>query len=265
MKNMLYKAKGALALTLAVSICGAQCVPVFAAEALSAAQQGVQVTPVKELTEEEKAALQLPKLTAEEALAKAKKHSPDLREIQDTLDYLDDTLDDIDRSAGGTVTVPNVEYKKWVNDGWQKVVSAVYQAEQGKKQARIGEDLQNLGLEVSVKSYFTSIKSNEDTLSLTKKNAEIQKKLYEQGQEKNRLGLLSKYNLNQLEIAAKQAQDNVALLEASMEQLYIKLNDLMGEKADARFEYVYDVTYTPYKLSLPMAFRKRSNNGCRQG
>ena len=114
MKNMLYKAKGALALTLAVSICGAQCVPVFAAEALSAAQQGVQVTPVKELTEEEKAALQLPKLTAEEALAKAKKHSPDLREIQDTLDYLDDTLDDIDRSAGGTVTVPNVEYKKWV-------------------------------------------------------------------------------------------------------------------------------------------------------
>ena len=252
MKNMLYKAKGALALTLAVSICGAQCVPVFAAEALSAAQQGVQVTPVKELTEEEKAALQLPKLTAEEALAKAKKHSPDLREIQDTLDYLDDTLDDIDRSAGGTVTVPNVEYKKWVNDGWQKVVSAVYQAEQGKKQARIGEELQNLGLEVSVKSYFTSIKSNEDTLSLIKKNAEIQKKLYEQGKEKNRLGLLSKYNLNQLEIAAKQAQDNVALLEASMEQLYIKLNDLMGEKADARFEYVYDVTYTPYKLSLPM-------------
>lgn len=82
MKNMLYKAKGALALTLAVSICGAQCVPVFAAEALSAAQQGVQVTPVKELTEEEKAALQLPKLTAEEALAKAKKHSPDLREIR---------------------------------------------------------------------------------------------------------------------------------------------------------------------------------------
>ena len=126
------------------------------------------------------------------------------------------------------------------------------QAEQGKKQARIGEELQNLGLEVSVKSYFTSIKSSGDSLALTKKNAEIQKKLYEQGKEKNRLGLLSKYNLNQLEIAAKQAQDNVALLEASMEQLYIKLNDLMGEKADARFEYVYDVTYTPYKLSLPM-------------
>ena len=243
MKNMLYKAKGALALTLAVSICGAQCVPVFAAEALSAAQQGVQVAPVKELTEEEKAALQLPKLTAEEALAKAKKHSPDLREIQDTLDYLDDTLDDID-------TAPAIQFVE--RQFRRRRFRRTRQAEQGKKQARIGEELQNLGLEVSVKSYFTSIKSSEDSLALTKKNAEIQKKLYEQGKEKNRLGLLSKYNLNQLEIAAKQAQDNVALLEASMEQLYIKLNDLMGEKADARFEYVYDVAYTPYKLSLPM-------------
>ena len=48
MKNMLYKAKGALALTLAVSICGAQCVPVFAAEALSAAQQGVRLRGLSE-------------------------------------------------------------------------------------------------------------------------------------------------------------------------------------------------------------------------
>lgn len=249
MKNMLYKAKGALALTLAMSLCGTQ---VFAAEALSAEQQGVQVTPQKVLTEEEIAAMQLPKLTAEEALAKAKKHSPDLREIQDTLEYLDDTMDDIDQRAGGTVTVPSVEYKKWVDDGWHAVVSAVYQVEQGQKQARIGEELQNLGLEVSVKSYFTSIKSNEDTLALAKKNAEIQKKLYTQGKEKNRLGLLSKYNLDQLEIAAKQAQDKVALLEASMEQIYIKLNDLMGESADARFEYVYDVSYEPYEISQPL-------------
>ena len=56
-----------------------------------------------------------------------------------------------------------------MNDGWQKVVSAVYQAEQGQKQAEIGEELQNLGLEVSVKSYFTSIKGSEDSLALTKK------------------------------------------------------------------------------------------------
>ena len=246
MKGMLYKAKGALALVLAMSICGTQ---VFAAEALSAAEQGVQAAPQKVLTEEELAAMQLPKLTVEEALAKAKKHSPDLRAIQDNLTYLEDMIDYIDQRAGGNVSVPNVEYKKWVDDGWHALVSNVYQMEQGQKQARIGEELQKLGLEVSVKSYFTSIKNNEDTLALAKKNAEIQNKLYEQGKEKNRLGLLSKYNLDKLEIAAKQAQDRVTLLEASMEQIYIKLNDLMGEKADARFEYVYDVTFAPYEMS----------------
>ena len=40
MKNMLYKAKGALALTLAVSICGAQCVPVFAADTCEGSDRG---------------------------------------------------------------------------------------------------------------------------------------------------------------------------------------------------------------------------------
>nr|WP_294681130.1 TolC family protein [uncultured Anaerotignum sp.] len=242
MKGMLYKAKGALALTLAMSLCGTQA---FAAQALSAEEQGVKAAPVAPVEEKTK-------LTAEEALEKAKRNSPDLRAIQDTLEYLDDTMDDIDRTAGGTVTVPDVQYKKWVSDGWQKLVSAVYQTEQGQKQARIGEEMQNMGLEVSVKSYFASIKSNEQALALTKKNAEIQKRLYEQGMEKNHLGLLSKYKLDQLQIAAKQAQDRVALLEASMEQIYMKLNDLMGENADARFEYVYEVTFTPYHMGLSM-------------
>lgn len=236
MKRMLYKGKGVLALALVMSLCGTQ---TFAAQSLSAKEEVAQ-------------AQALPQLTVAEALAKAKKHSPDLREIQNTLNYLDDTMDYIDHRAGGMVTVPDVEYKKWVSDGWQKLVSAVYQAEQGQKQARIGEKLQNLGLELSVKSYFTSIKSNEDTLALAKKNAELQKKLYVQGAEKNRMGLLSQYKLEQLELAAKQAQDRVALLETSMEQIFIKLNDLMGENADARFEYVYDVSFTPYRMTLDM-------------
>lgn len=245
MKTFLYKAKGALALTLAMSICSTQ---VFAAEALSAEQQGVQAAPVKVLTEEELAALQLPKLTPEEALAKAKKHSPDLREIEDTLDYLDETIEDVEDKVG-SVKMPTLQYKKWVNDSWHAVVSGIFQMEQGQKQARLGRDLQNLGLEVSVKNYFTSIKSNEESLELVKKNAEIQKRLYQQGYKKYTLGLLSKYNLDQLEVASKQAQDNVTLLEASLEQLYIKLNSLMGENADKRFEYVYDVTFEPYEMT----------------
>ena len=85
MKAVLYKAKGALALALAMSMF---CPQVFAAEALSAEQQGVQAAPVVELTEEEKAALALPTLSYEEALAKAKKNSADLRDFEDLTEIL---------------------------------------------------------------------------------------------------------------------------------------------------------------------------------
>ena len=248
MKAFLYKAKGALALTLAMSMF---CPQVFAAEALSAEQQGVQAAPVVELTEEEIAAMALPKLTVDEALSKAIKYSPDLREIEDTLDYLDESIDDIEDSVGN-VKIPNYEYKKWVNDGWQKVVSGIFQMEMGEKQAKIGRDIQKLALEVTVKSYFTSIVNNQDSLELVKKNAEIQQRLYEQGYTKYRLGMLSKYNLDQLQVAAQKAKDNVTLLEFSLEQMYIKLNNLMGESAEKRFEYIYDVTFEPYELTLPI-------------
>ncbi len=243
MKGRIDSARKALALTIAMSLCGTQA---FAADALSAAAQGVQEAPQK--TAEE--VVTLPQLTMEEALEKAKRHSPDLRKVEDTLEYADEMMDDID--ASGTITVPSVEYKKWVDDSWHTLVSAVYQLEQSQKQARLSRDLQNLVLELSVKTSFAAIKNNEDSLHLARKNAEIQKTLYEQGYTKYRLNLLSKYNLDQLEIAAQQAAAQVTLLETTGEQLAIKLNDLMGESADARFTYVYEVDFTPYQMTQSM-------------
>lgn len=245
MKAILYKAKGALALALAMSLCSTQ---VFAAEALSAEQQGVQVAPVVEKTEEEVAPL--PTLTYEEALAKAKKHSPDLRDIQDTADFLQETKEDLWDS--GYFNIPTYDYQKWVNDGWWAVTSAAFQTDLGMQQNSIGCKLTELALEVTVKSYFTTILSDLDNLELVQTNANMQKKLYQQGQTKYRLGLLSKYNLDQLEIAANQAQDTVKQLEAKLEQEYIKLNNLMGEKSDQRFTFVYDVSYEPYKMNQTM-------------
>lgn len=245
MKAFLYKAKGALALALAMSLCSTQ---VFAAEALSAEQQGVQVAPVVEKTEEEVAPL--PTLTYEEALAKAKKHSPDLRDIQDTADFLQETKEDLWDS--GYYDIPAYDYQRWVNDGWWAVTSAAFQTDMGMQQNSIGRKLTELALEVTVKSYFTTILSDLDNLELVQKNADMQKKLYQQGQTKYSLGLLSKYNLDQLEIAANQAQDTVKQLEAKLEQEYIKLNNLMGEKSDQRFTFVYDVSYEPYKMNQTM-------------
>lgn len=246
MKAFLYKAKVALALALAMSLCSTQ---VFAADALSAEQQGVQVAPVVEKPEEGVAPL--PALTYEEALAKAKKHSPNLRDIQATADFLQETKEDLWDSVGYFNNV-NYDYQKWVNDGWWAVTSAAFQTDMGIQQSSIGRKVQELALEATVKSSFTTILSSLDTLDLAQKNADMQKKLYQQGQAKYKLGLLSKYNLDQLQIAADQAQDQVTQLEASLEQTYIQLNNLMGEKVDARFAIVYDVEYEPYEMTQTM-------------
>lgn len=246
MKAFLYKAKGALALALAMSLCSTQ---VFAADALSAEQQGVQVAPVVEKPEE--GVTPLPALTYEEALAKAKKHSPNLRDIQATADFLQETKEDLWDSVGYFNNV-NYDYQKWVNDGWWAVTSAAFQTDMGIQQNSIGRKVQELALEATVKSSFTTILSSLDTLDLAQKNADMQKKLYQQGQAKYKLGLLSKYNLDQLQIAADQAQDQVTQLEASLEQTYIQLNNLMGEKVDARFAIVYDVEYEPYEMTQTM-------------
>ena len=90
-KTFLYKMKGAVALTLAMTMF---CPQVFAAEALSAEEQGVQAAPVVEVTEEV-LAQQLPALTVEEAIDLAIKHSPDLQDIEDSLEMLKDNDEDI--------------------------------------------------------------------------------------------------------------------------------------------------------------------------
>ena len=87
-KAFLYKMKGAVALTLAMAMF---CPQVYAREALSAEEQGVKPAPVVELTEEEKAAMAIPTITEAEALERAIKHSPKLRDLEDTLDYLEET------------------------------------------------------------------------------------------------------------------------------------------------------------------------------
>ena len=248
MKAFLYKAKGALALALAMSMF---CPQVYAATALSAEEQGVQPAPVVELTEEELAALEVPKLTFEEALDKAKKNSPDLREIEDTADYLNETKKLL-RDQGISVKMPEYGYKNWVSDGWYAVTSGIFDIIQGVEGNSMNRKIQNLKLEVSVKSFFTTIIENQNTLELVKKNAEIQQKLFVQGQTKYRLGMISKYNLEQLQIAAQKAKDNVALLEATLEQDYIKFNQLIGEYPDVRYELVYDLTFEPYELQQPL-------------
>ncbi len=244
-KAFLYKMKGAVALTLAMAMF---CPQVYAREALSAEEQGVRPAPVVELTEEEKAAIAIPTITEAEALERAIKHNPKLRDLEDTLEYLEDTDEKLyDRI--GSYKIPNYDRKRWTSETNHTLATTFYNLESGMKQAKLGEQVTKMALEVTVKSMFSNIVQTQDNLELVKKNAEIQQKLYMQGYAKYRLGMLSKYNLDQLQIAAQQAKGNADLLESTLEQTYIKFNNMIGENPNTRFEFVYDVTFEPYTMT----------------
>lgn len=251
-KAFVYKAKGAVALALAMSMF---CPQVFAAEALSAEQQGVQAAPVKELTEEEIAAQQLPVLSYEEALAKAKKNSADLRDFDELIDVLYEERKDL-RDDIGSLKQEKYEYQKWIDFSEWLDQAKIFASNTEMKSAYLQRDLQNLALEIGVKSSFVDILGQQDQIRLAQMNADMQQKLYEQAQVKHRLGMLSTYGtggLDEKRIAAEQAKNNLALAEAQLEQTYTNFNRLLGENAEERYELVYDVTYEPYEMQQTMS------------
>jgi len=250
MKAFLYKAKGALALTLAMSMF---CPQVFAAEAISSKNQDAKtvIEGTSELTIGNTEEINvLPQLTFEEALRRVKKHSPDLKDLEATMDMLWDQEEKLEDA--GITSVPSYDYKHWVPDAWYLATAGLFKVETGQKQTTIGTQLTELGLEVGLKSMFVNIIANEKGLELAKEAAEMQKTLYLQGYTKYRLGMLSKYNLEQLQITYEKAKNSLEAQEYTLEQLYVKLNDMMGVSVEQRYELVYDVTFVPYEMGLTM-------------
>ena len=235
--RFVYKMKGALALALSMALLSTT---IFADLDVYAAGPAAQ--------EQENA---LPELTYADALEKAKKHSPSLRDIADTAEFWQKTKEDIwDR--GGYFEDPVYDYQRWVNDGWYQLVSASFSTSSNIKINNYREDLTKLGLEAAVKNYFMAILKQEDGLALLKKNAELQQKLYQQGKTKYQLGIISKFDLDNLETQKNAVADNVTLLESGLGQLYTQLNSLMGVNPDNRYTLVYDVEYEPFTLHQTM-------------
>ena len=237
MSGIGYKAKGALALALSMALFSTTLFAdtrAYAAQSVSKAEENI-----------------LPELTYEAALEKAKKHSPDLRDIADTAEFLQKTKEDLwDRV--GYFDSPDYDYQRWVNDGWYMVTSSAFSTTTSMKQNSYGEAITKLGLEAGVKNYFITILSQEDNLELLKKNMELQQKLYKQGKTKYQLGLISKFDLDKLETETNNLADSITLVESALEQIYTQFNSLLGESPEKRYQLVYDVSYEPFTLNQTM-------------
>ena len=215
-------------------------------------QESIPATEI--LTIEEAQALEAQKekeLTFEEAVELATKNSSDLRSVAETADYLQDLKEDI-WDITGSFSVPTVSYQQWVDDDIYATYSSIQNISSSMTKNRYSEELTKISLEATVKNYYTSIFSDQSSLELTKKDMEVKKTLWEQGQRKNQLGLLSDYDLNTLRSDYEQAQYNVTKLEMALEQEYLSFYNFIGEDREKDYTLVYDVEYAPYELPQPM-------------
>lgn len=190
-------------------------------------------------------------LTYEEALELAKENSSDLDNVAEKAEYLQDLKEDI-WDITGSFSVPTVSYQQWVDDDVYSIYSQIQSISSSMTQNRYTEEITKLTLESTVKSYFTSILSDERSLEVAKKEMEVKKTKYLQGQTKNKMGLISDYDLRTLETEYKTALDNVETLERTIEEEYRSLNQLLGISDEKEYELVYDVEYTPYEMGQSM-------------
>lgn len=190
-------------------------------------------------------------LTFEEALELAEDNSSDLDNVAEKAEYLQDLKEDI-WDITGSFSVPTVSYQQWVDDDVYSIYSQIQSISSSMKQNRYTEEITKLTLESTVKSYFTSILSDESSLEVAKKEAEVKKTQYLQGQTKNKMGLISDYDLRTLETDYKTAVDNVETLERTIEEEYRSFNQLLGISDDTEYELVYDIEYTPYEMGQSM-------------
>lgn len=215
-------------------------------------QESIPATEI--LTIEEAQALEAQKekeLTFEEAVELATKNSSDLRSVAETADYLQDLKEDI-WDITGSFSVPTVSYQQWVDDDIYAIYSSIQNISSSMTKNRYSEELTKISLEATVKNYYTSIFSDQSSLELAKKDMAVKKTLWEQGQRKNQLGLLSDYDLNTLRSDYEQAQYNVTKLEMALEQEYLSFYNFIGEDREKDYKLVYDVEYAPYELPQPM-------------
>lgn len=215
-------------------------------------QESIPATEI--LTIEEAQALEAQKekeLTFEEAVELATKNSSDLRSVAETADYLQDLKEDI-WDITGSFSVPTVSYQQWVDDDIYAIYSSIQNISSSMTKNRYSEELTKISLEATVKNYYTSIFSDQSSLELAKKDMAVKKTLWEQGQRKNQLGLLSDYDLNTLRSDYEQAQYNVTKLEMALEQEYLSFYNFIGEDREKDYTLVYDVEYASYELPQPM-------------
>jgi hypothetical protein len=207
-------------------------------------------------------------LTVEEAIEKALKNSYELKTLEEELYYLDEAIEKANNLV--TATRPKDSLDQY-QGGWQEAFitdKANRDALLGKIRAQVGKDVNKLEKELqeevikfTIQNYFDGITQLKQNIVLLQLSTEDLKRQLDIANSKFQVGMESEYNLNQLKTAYEQQEKSEESLRKSLDNLYIRLNRIMGIDESERMPLAYELKYEPIeKGNLNTHITKKINS-----
>lgn len=192
-------------------------------------------------------------ITYDEAIALATKANSNLKEISDTLKYIDDTKSLMFMGSNYPVP-PDSETAYLVTAARFQQLTAVNSLDTQQKNLRVSEELTKLSIEAGVKGEMTTITTLEQNYELAKESLELAKQQLSQKSTMYRMGMLSKNDYEKAMQEVDSQEEQLKQLEMSITQEYNSFKKLLGLNADEQFEIDYNVEYEPVEKVTDMDF-----------
>lgn len=192
-------------------------------------------------------------ITYDEAIALATKANSNLKEISDTLKYIDDTKSLMFMGSNYPVP-PDSETAYLVTAARFQQLTSVNSLDTQQKNLRVSEELTKLSIEAGVKGEMTTITTLEQNYELAKESLELAKQQLSQKSTMYRMGMLSKNDYEKAMQEVDSQEEQLKQLEMSITQEYNSFKKLLGLNADEQFEIDYNVEYEPVEKVTDMDF-----------
>lgn len=191
-------------------------------------------------------------ITYEEAIDLATKENSSLKEIADTLDYINDTKE-LMFSGTNYPMLPDDGSNYLVTAARFQRLSAVNSLTTQQKNLRLTKEVTDLSIKAGVKGEMTTITTLENNYDLAKEGLDLAVQQLSQKSTMYRLGMISKVDYDKAVKDVESQREQLKQLEMTIEQEYNSLRKLLGLNEDEKIQIEYNVEYEPVETVTDMA------------
>ena len=191
-------------------------------------------------------------ITYEEAIDLATKENSSLKEIADTLDYINDTKE-LMFSGTNYPMLPDDGSNYLVTAARFQRLSAVNSLTTQQKNLRLTKEVTDLSIKAGVKGEMTTITTFENNYDLAKEGLDLAVQQLSQKSTMYRLGMISKVDYDKAVKDVESQREQLKQLEMTIEQEYNSLRKLLGLNEDEKIQIEYNVEYEPVETVTDMA------------